>query len=285
MMMTTTSIPEPLPVYTDGATIWVNGVETVAGGFKEIYSHSPGTREWETSLPKNPHWVPIGGLASGVGSGWVLGLGPDGNGNSGIFHWDRTAQNWPAGSGRAKTITVDLNGVPWVVTAAGQIFKWDGLVWSTFGGVGTFCATSVASGSTDSETWATRCGDNSIWKWSGSGWVQQPGAGLKVAMVSTLDPTCKDHLPIALGTDGNIYVFAHTDCNGVGFYANGAAVDVSTDLAVGFDGYVYLWNPAQSRWDYYVTAPAGWGTTTRIGGWGTGTFAFSTTSGAIQMLQ
>jgi hypothetical protein len=157
-------------------------------------------------------------------------------------------------------------------------------MWQAFGS--NFCATSVASGSGDGETWAIHCGDNTIWHFSAAGTWQQPepgAAGTKVMVVSTPDPNCGDHLPMVTGTGGDtsIYRYVHSGCSSGAFqYSNGGGVDISTDFTVGTDGRLYQWNATNSAWQIYATSP--FGTNARIGTWSNGVYALSTADGTIQ---
>jgi len=234
---------------------------------------------------QRPTWTPIGGLGTSIASGWVLGNVADANGNFSIYRWDPSAQNWPQVTGGAERISVDLNGNPWVVNTAGQIYKWNGSAFVPFGG--SFCAQSVASGTNDNETWATRCGDLAVFHWNGTSWHGDPFGALanKIALFSTPDPNCGDHLPVLIGTDTNIYFYKHTDCASGSFtfsVENGQGLDITTDFAVGFDGNVYRWDTNVPGWDFYIAGP--FAMDTRIGGWWNGLFAMSASTGALQLL-
>jgi hypothetical protein len=59
-----------------------------------------------------------------------------------------------------------------------------------------------------------------------------------------------------------------------------AAVDISTDFAVGADGMIYQWDPKSSIWQPFNQAP--FGTNTRLGAWTNGLFAMSTVDGSLR---
>ena len=138
----------------------------------------------------------------------------------------------------------------------------------------------------DGETWAVHCFDNTIWHWNQAGvGAQVSGLATKIAMRSTPDATCGDHLPFIIGTDGNIYMYSHANGCTSGHYAfgsNGAGSDISTDFAVGTDGHLYKWSATTSVWSDYIASP--FGTSTMIGAWANGIFAMHTSSGAIQRI-
>lgn len=239
-----------------------------------------------------PTWAKTTGRFTAIGSGWAIGTAPIGApGNYVVERWDPVMQQWVQAPGGGSAVSVDLNGIPWLVNAAGQIFRWLGGNWGLFGTM-DFCATSVASGAKDTETWAIHCGDATIWRWNGSAW-DEPDAGVsatKIAVFSAPDPTCGDHLPMVMGAMGDmsIHAYVHTTSCGSGVFqaGTGSAYDLSTDFAVWTDGTIQRWNAGTSTWQHFVAAP--WGTNTKIGTWANGVFAMSAatdaTNGAVQML-
>jgi hypothetical protein len=133
-------------------------------------------------------------------------------------------------------------------------------------------ASYVASGSSDTETWAIQASDQTIFNWTGTSWAPVTGSpqASKIAVFSSPDPSCgaAPHSPVVLGTDGNVYFY---QCGSGAFTLStgAAAVDISTDLEVRTDGNIYVW--AGSFWAFYTAAI--WGTDARIGGWANGIFA------------
>ena len=174
-----------------------------------------------------------------------------------------------------------MNGTVWVVNKAGVIFKWVNNAFAVFSA--PFAAASVASGSNDTETWATKASDQTIWHWTGSQWVQVPGGALKVTVFSAPDPVCNDHLPVVLGGNNSIYFYQHVGgCSGGAFtFSNGGGSDLSTDFVVDATGKIDQWSAG--AWHSYVTGP--YGTSTKIGAWVGGIFAMSSATGAIQVIQ
>ena len=259
---------------------------TVANGKVYTPSFSKTVSVFGLRPPTSPTWVTNSGLANAIGSGWAIGNNAVGHGDYGIFHWDPVQQQWvQIPNAGAQVISVDLNGTPWIVNLAGQIYKWNGTAFSSFGS--GLAASRVASGATDTETWALRQSDGQIFHWSGTQWTSVPGAGLQIAVFSAQDPVCGDHLPVVIQTDAGheFNFFSHgSSCQTGGFNTtNGAGSDLSTDFAVGTDGNIYQWNAATKIWGFYVAAP--FGTDTNIGTWINGIFARSSLNGQIQLIR
>ena len=243
--------------------------------------------------PAYRDWIgvnPIPTASTSMGSGWAIGSDSKGtNGDFGIYQFlgspDFAKGHWNEVSGGAVTVSVDLNKNPWIVNNAGQIYQWNGSSWTAFG-PSSFKASSVASGSSVSETWAIQKSDQTIFHWTGTNatngsWAQVPGfpagnpppQGSKIAVFSAPDTSCggsaPPHSPVVLGLNENIYFY---QCGQGAFtFANGAGTDISTDLAVGGDGNLYVWRGCGEGWGLYNAAP--FGTNTRIGGWADGIFA------------
>jgi hypothetical protein len=281
-----------------------HGYPTIANGYVYVAGQTDTTSRkgrisaYSANAPNTPSWVSLPGLVKSVGSGWVIGTNPVGPSDFGITQWVPTAANgnpttgaWRTGvPGGAVTISVDLTGTPWVINSAHQIFQWSGSNWTPY--ASGFCATSVASGTNATETWAIDCSNN-LWHFDGSGAKGQvPGGGTKVAMLSRIDLTCGDRLPIIIGEDGQLYLYYHPQglC-GTYTYSlpQGATSDISTDFEVGgTDGSLYRFDPVRSTstssvWSSYTSTP--WGTNTRIGAWSEGIFAMDSVSGSIDMLK
>ncbi len=247
-----------------------------------------------SDAPLAPYWRDVPGFARAIASGWAIGQGllAATNADYVVDQWHPSSNGWLQAPGGGIGTSVDLNGTAWLVNSLGAVFRWDGAQWGAFGD-GTLCVSSVASGAKDSETWAVSC-TGGVWRWTGTAWVQpQPdAAGTKIAMLSTPDRLCGDHLPMVTGLVGDLsidsYVHSPGSCTaGMFRYSGGTGYDITTDLAVGEDGNVHRWDPQTLSWPVYVVAP--WGSVaTRIGAGVNGTFAISTagdaTFGAIKEL-
>ena len=230
-----------------------------------------------------------------IGSGWAIGNTPIGA-DFAIYRWNTATRAWQQVSGQAQTLSVNLNGVPFIVNAAHEIYKWDGVSsWKLFGGGSATCGgdgpcpTSVASGSSDDETWVIDK-KSAVWNWNGTTWTQPTtAAGSKIMVQSTPDPVCGDHLPMVLGSS-TIYAFEHSVASCVlseGTFADtlGAGPDITTQFAMGADGKIYRWDSVLSHWSFYGETPAGpdWGKSTKIGALANGLFALSST-GAVDFM-
>jgi hypothetical protein len=234
-------------------------------------------------------WVPIPGCASDISAGWMIGCD-----HSSLSEWNPSMGDWEQVPGiSAYKVNVDLNGTPWVVRSDGQILKWNGTAFAAFGGDGGLCAMDIASGSSDDETWALECDTGAVWNWSGSRWVNVPGAGVKVSVSSSVDPACGAHFPLVIGTTQALFVYS-CSTHALGYNLEGglapsvlgSSVDLSTDAIVDTNGQIELWSgfPDASNESAWTTmGPAPWGTSTRIGtgrGW---MFAMSLDTGAVMM--
>jgi hypothetical protein len=233
-----------------------------------------------------------------IGSGWTLGadIAPNGNGiDRQLYHWVPTLPNaspssgsWNSVSGASGVgVSVALNGTPWLIGSTGnQMYKWNGSQRVAF--ASGFCAISVASGTNDGETWAIHCYDNSLWHFDANGNgtnVALPSGvtATKVAMISTTDATCCDHLPFVLAGNQNIYLASHANGCTSGQYSftqNGAGSDISADTAVGATGRIYTWNPRTQVWNDII--PSNSPTFTAVAAWAEGTFALA--GGTLYMI-
>ncbi len=270
---------------------------TVANGFVLI-ARQTGVEVFSTRPPILPQWTTFSttnAQATAVGSAWVIGTNTMGSGSCtagtgdcGIFQATSSGAFAQIPNAGARSISVDLNGVPWIVNNAGQIFKWNGSAFAAFG-PSTFVASGVASGSIDTETWAIQKSDQTIFHWLGgtTGWSQITGnpapKALKIAVFSTLDPTCNTHLPVVLGNNQAIDFFS---CATSSFsVSNGAGFDLSTDYAVGTDGNIFHFNAGPATWSPYILIPSGaTASNTKIGAWIDGLWAMRTDTGQLSVV-
>lgn len=136
------------------------------------------------SLPKafsygvaGPSWTALGFEATDIGVGangqvWFIGA----NGSS-IYRLVNGAPQLM--SGAATRITVDPNGVAWVVNAAGQIWRWTGSTWMQTVGA----AQDIGAGA-NGAVWVTGP-DKSIHRWTGTTWIRMSGEGMSIAADSS----------------------------------------------------------------------------------------------------
>ncbi len=249
------------------------------------------TREAGARTPDTV-WVSIPGCASAIASGWMIGCD-----HKSLFEWDPVAVAWEQVPGvSAYKVTVDLNGIPWAIRPDGQILKWNGSAFAPFGisaDGGTLCALDVASGSSDEETWALECGGGAILHWTGTAWSAVPGAGVKIAVSSAIDPACNAHVPMVIGTNQILFYYW---CAANGFVANLIdpssvtvmfANDLSTDFILDTLGQINQWSgfPTDVNappWSPFVPAPGG--NSSRFGAWGGWIFAMSLDTGDMAMI-
>lgn len=198
------------------------------------------TSQWEdiayigrNDKPPPQKWAPVSsweqvpGSAIDIGIGangavWIVGTNPV-PGGFGIYRWAGTG--WEGVPGGATNISVDPDGLPWVVNDAQCIFRRDAAGnWVQMPeaaidiGIGAY-GTVYVIGNTNTGP------GNGIFRWNGNGWVQLPGAALRVAV----DPS---GLPW------------HTNCdNGIYRLTPRGMVQIpgaGTDVGIGADGTVYV---------------------------------------------
>jgi hypothetical protein len=178
------------------------------------------------SPPPSP-WEGVPGKAVDIGVGrndvWVIGTNAL-PGGYGIYH--RTASGWNEVPGAAVAISVDGTGAPWVVNAAGQIFRGDRAgAWTPLPGA----AVDIGVGA-DGTAWVI--GTNSIpggygiYKWDGATWKGVPGAAIRIAVAPNGEPW-------VVNSTNQIF---RGDINGNWTLMPGAA----TDIGVGADGTVVV---------------------------------------------
>lgn len=127
-------------------------------------------------------------IAVGFGEVWIIGNEPFGDGNYNVMHL--VGNQFERVPGMALKIAVDGQGVPWVVTAQGQIWRcnpaakakgdWDNL-WDNLPGK----ASEIAAGG--DEVWIIaekKDPDNDISRWDGTNWVTVPGQGAKISVTA-----------------------------------------------------------------------------------------------------
>jgi hypothetical protein len=135
--------------------------------------------------------VPSCAKAIGVGrnnQAWVVGCTPVGNGNYQVFEW--TGANWSGTDAAGTQIAVDEWGIPYVVTAQGEI--WFQSNTRPFEGqwfqiTGAPCATLIATGgrSGGSPTLITECRTGNVYQnYSnfGIGWKQIAGPAIAISV-------------------------------------------------------------------------------------------------------
>ena len=143
---------------------WMIGTDPTSGGNYHIYRWVQSTSSWQQTAggalriavsPEGTPWVvdasggiwrwngtqfiafPGGAYDIGVGSNesaWVIGRNPTGGGNFQIFRWHSATSSWELVPGGAVRISVSPDGTPWVVSASGSVYRWNGSAWDTLPG-------------------------------------------------------------------------------------------------------------------------------------------------------
>jgi len=129
-------------------------------------------------------WRLLPGRATDIGVGadgsvWVIGGNRSPLENGSIFKLDSDGQGWSQVAGDAVNVSVSNSGAPWVVNAAGGIFKWvDGGFHDLPGE-----ATDIGVAGHFDSAWVTGAKTSGIYYLSRSGaWVQTPGAAFRLSV-------------------------------------------------------------------------------------------------------
>jgi hypothetical protein len=158
---------------------------------------------------------------------WILGCDSPSAGNHGIYKYEGGA--WRQVAGAAKSIAVSPEGTPWVVNAAGEIYRWNGSAFARLPGV-QGCATAIAVGANNS-AWVLGCdnpsaGNHGIYRFNGSSWQVVPGAAKAIAVAP-------NGAPWVVNAAGEIYRW-----NGLGFQGLGAP-GCAREIGVGSNDIAY----------------------------------------------
>jgi hypothetical protein len=182
-------------VRTDGA-----GLQIAVGidGYPWVITHLGTIYYWNgsafllapgngcaTSIGVGPKQSPGG---SPYGTPWVIGCNGSSTTDGNIYQFN--GSEWVLGPGAANRISVTTDGIPWVITAAGNVFY---LSFSSFlPGPAGGCASSIAAGKAgfdiDTDVWITGCGEVNnqgakIFQLTGNfTWLQIPGVASQVAV-------------------------------------------------------------------------------------------------------
>jgi len=183
---------DPWVVTTLGTIYYWNGA-----GFAE-------TTGCATSIGVGPN-----AFGSSYGDPWIIGCDGGYQTNGSIYQLQ--GSTWVKQPGSAAQIAVSPEGVPWVVTAAGSVYFWDG---SAFVKTGSGCVTSIAVGPTTApgatpvgDVWATGCtlatsGGYDIYQLRDKGgfsWVKMPGVATQISVSPDLG------VPWVVRSSGHIY--------------------------------------------------------------------------------
>src|SRR5579859_7992415 len=179
---------------------------------------------------------------------WMIGS--SGNGNHSILHYDQPSADWVTTDGLATRIAVGQGGQPWVVNAAGSVFRRlagptslvDGS-WQSISGV---AASDIGVGA-DGSVWVLdttpASGGHGIWLLTGT-------SGSGASVVGTWRQVDGAALAISVGPDGQPWVvnaagsiFSRMRGGASNSYADGtwtSLAGAASDIGVGSDGSVFV---------------------------------------------
>lgn len=131
------------------------------------------------------NWQKVSGAATDIACGggqvWIVGVTKRGDGGYGI--WKLTGPgNWQRIPGAAMRIAVDNSGMPWVVSASGSIYHWDGMNWQSVPGQ----ARDIGAGGNSIWIISARraSGGYEVYRWNGMNWGGAGGSGTAISVDS-----------------------------------------------------------------------------------------------------
>lgn len=134
-------------------------------------------------------WQSMPGRARDIGAGggevFVIGEG------GAVYKWNEDSFTWQNTGGNAERITVDDNGIPWVINEL-QVYRLRGAVWQNMPGK----ATDIAAGG--GEVWSV--GESgAVFRWNDAGyvWMNVGGSVRAISVGGT-------GTPYAIQRDGNL---------------------------------------------------------------------------------
>ena len=211
------------------------------------------------------------GLANDIGAGgtssneavWVIGTAPIGtNGDYTIHKWN--GSTWVASDGGARRVAVEPNGVPWVVNAAGKIFRRTSSSptsggWQEMPGLAHDIGIGANGAVWAIGTIAVGNNDFSIHQWNGAAWVVTTngagaidGGAVKIAVGPA-------GVPWVVNSAGNVYrrttsvphlgtweYLAGPAARDIGIYDRDYAWIVAEGALT--DGFLHVWNDQEWQW-------------------------------------
>jgi hypothetical protein len=175
-------------------------------------------------------------------------------------------------NGYAQSITVDDTGIPWVVTAIGTIFQYNGHDgWKAISAISPlgnpWLSVSVGTPGVDWDTWAVDRA-HIVYAYHNGQFLQFFGAPAanKITQLDTWACGGQFHQPMILGTDGSIYVYQGPPCprdnTPAGTFTSPefmfdsvGIVDITIGgWALGNDGNVFLYDPF-SGFVFFMAGP------------------------------
>ena len=157
------------------------------------------------------------------GAVWIVSDVSAGNGNYEVKKLVTPTlvglEAWSASYAPATRIAVDPSGFPWIVNAAGYIYRWLGSSWQLMPGG----ASDIGIGA-NGTVWVIGT-DGLTYRWNGSSWTYIPGSGVRIAV----DPAGN-----AWVVNGSYQIYR---------YVSGAFQQIpggATDIGVSPDGMVWI---------------------------------------------
>lgn len=156
------------------------GVRIAADHMGRAWIINDQNRIW---LYDGGRWQKINGAASDIACGggqvWIIGVTERGDGGYGI--WRLTGPGtWQRIPGAGVRIAVDDRGMPWVVSANGSIYHWDGMNWQGIPGQ----ARDIGAGG--GSVWVIGArrssGGYEVFRWNGMNWGAAGGSGTAISV-------------------------------------------------------------------------------------------------------
>lgn len=232
LLLLTTARAQDYPIFKWNETT-VEWEKESTGGAAVRISVGPDGSPWVVnSAGKIFHlshgsWRLLPGSATDIGVGadgsvWVIGGNRSPLENGSIFKLDSDGQAWSQVAGGAVNVSVSNSGAPWVVNAAGGIFRWVDGGFRDLPGE----ATDIGVGGEFDSAWVTGARTSGIYYLSRAGaWVQVPGGAFRISVGP-------DGKPWVVTGQKTIYRWANDKFE----LMPGRA----TDVGVGADGSVWV---------------------------------------------
>ncbi|MEW6494476.1 MAG: tectonin domain-containing protein [Cyanobacteriota bacterium] len=210
----------------NNVTIWSNNTNVISNS---------GVTYWASNT--EPYQKDIGIGANG--STWVTGFAST-PGGYGVYNWD--GARWIKVEGGAVGVSVQPDGIPWVVNDAGEIFRRVSNSWERIPG----CAKDIGMGANGS-TWVIGCdstpGGYGIHNWNGADWIKPDGGAVRISVQP-------DGTPWVVNNAGEIFRRVNNSweripgcAKDIGIGANGSTWVIGCDSTPGGYG-IHNWNGA-----------------------------------------
>jgi hypothetical protein len=190
------------------------------------------------------NWQRTPGLANDIGVGsngtaYIIGTDVQVGGFS-VYKWN--GSNWDLQNGAGSRIDVSPQGIPWLVNSSKQIWRGNGgnsfnQLPGLANDIGIGADGTVYIIGTDAQV-----GGFSIYKWNGSNWDLQNGAGVRIDVSPQGIPwLVNSSKQIWRGIGGNSFEQLPGLANDIGIGSDGSVYIIGTDAMPGGYG-IYKWN-------------------------------------------